>query len=60
MCERKANLDALVDLFYYSALDGGFTQDIVWSDACLATVDKLSPCDATVLEEYNNTKVLNR
>lgn len=53
------NLDVLVDLFYYSALDGGLTQDVVWSDACLTTVDKLTPRDATVLGENNNSKVSN-
>lgn len=38
---------SLSDALHHPALDAGFTQDVVWSDACLTRVDKLPPGDTT-------------
>lgn len=48
--ELKCYQQSLPDAFHNLSLDAGFTQDVVWSDAGLTTVGKLSPCDTTVNE----------
>ena len=40
--------EGLANGLHHSALDAGFTQDVVGGDTCLTAVDKLSPCDPPV------------
>lgn len=42
MSYQKGEPDAL----HHLALDAGFTQDVIWSNARLTAVDKLSPGDS--------------
>lgn len=44
-------LQSQPDALHHPALDAGFTQDVVGSDARLPAVDKLAPGDATVSRE---------
>lgn len=49
---------SLPDAFNHAALDAGLTQDVVWSDARLAAVHKLSPSDAAA-DETDMTTILS-
>lgn len=52
---RGSYQQSLPDALHHPALDAGFTQDVVRSDARLATVDELAPGDATDTQKVGRT-----